>query len=124
MHQFDTIAERIVDVATLITVQRLIPDGFDACSRQMRDRVMEVIDQKCRVCLARRCERTFDAQMKPDCSILKPATATSRQILRLWNFRKAEGRTIKIARFLLLTFRHCQLNMIESDDLHECADVK
>ncbi|TCU10013.1 hypothetical protein EV132_1224 [Rhizobium sullae] len=69
------------------------------------------------MCLSRRTEFCFDAEMDFDTLSLKPTTTFRSQMRWLWNLSQPKQCLVKGASCLFLARWHCDLDVVYSDDV-------
>ena len=116
--QFDPVAERVVDVHPLVTLQRLIVSQKGTARAKSIDQRSEIIHQQRRVRLVRWPEVRVDAQMDLESSVLEPAATTQGEVWWLGDVLDPEKPLVEGHRLVLATCRHRQLHVVDRDDLH------
>jgi hypothetical protein len=112
LHEFDPIAERIINVNAMISFQRLIVPRVVSGAYQHSSESREVFDDKGRMSLSSRSKVRFDANMHLESAPLEPAPSALRQVRRLFSLRYAKYCLIKRTRVCFSTRRHRQLDVI------------
>lgn len=118
LHQLDPVAEGIIDIDPVIAGQRLVPPGGNAAFGELCNKAGEIIDQECRMRLARGPEVRFDAEMDPDRAAFEPAAAPLLEIVRFLHLGEAEEVAIEAARLIFAAGRHGELDVVELKQRH------
>lgn len=95
LHQFDAVAEGIVDEAPVIFFQRLVLGNRIACRFQCTDQGDKAVCQQGGVGLSRRGKILLDTKMDAHAAGFKPASAAPGKRCRLGDFGNAEKAVIK-----------------------------
>lgn len=103
LHQFQPIAERIVDIQPFKTLQWFIRYDPDPGSIKTSRKVGQSINQQGRMRLSSSAKIIFDTEMDAKIIHLKPASATSCQIVRLRHFDQPKRITIEGTRLIFPT---------------------
>ncbi len=118
LQKFDPIAERVIDVAALETLQWLVaPQRVAGLFEAIRG-LGQVIDHEGGVRLAGRRENLFDAEVNLHGAALEPTAATLREVDRLCDFGKPKQAGVECPRVVLAPRRHGKLHVIETQDRH------
>jgi hypothetical protein len=124
LHQFDAVAEWIVDIDVVVACKWLIFVYDVAHAPQPRNKNRQALDKQRRVSLPGRAKVCFDAQVDLQIAPLEPASPALCEVRRFRNLRNFESTLVKLASSGLAPCRHGKLNVLESDYKHECATMQ
>ena len=113
LHQLNAIAEGVVDKNSIVTGKRLILRDNATGGGQFGSHGPHIVNQKCRMGLARRTKISLHAEMNLNPPTAEPATAAPCQMSRLLDLRNAEQTLIKRASLGFPSGRHRQQNVIQ-----------
>src|SRR5215207_2398020 len=106
-------------MGALIAVKRRLGGvGFVSSTLHVRDQCIQIIDEKSRMCFARRTKICFDAEMKLDIPRLEPCTAALRKLRRFGDLDEAQTLNIEEARRIFFAGRHRNLDVINGEYFH------
>ena len=98
--------------------RRLRCVGLITSVLDLRNQGIEVVDNKGGMCLARRAEIRFDAEMELYFPSLEPGAAALCKVRRFGDFGKAQLINIKAARLVFFTSGHSKLDVIDGKYFH------
>jgi hypothetical protein len=124
LQQFQTIAERIVDVAVRIAVQGLTLNHFVPSRPERNDQLGQVCHQESRVSLSRWPKGRINTQVNLDTAALEPHPAARNEMCWLGYLRQAKKLSIEAPGPRLLSRRHGQLNVVNTDYPHPLLHVR
>jgi hypothetical protein len=118
LHQFDPVAERVVNIAAQHAGEFVVPQDCRASLFDPFGEGAKIIDQQGRMGLFSGLEPGFDAKVELDRPSCEPAPAARGERRRFGHFAEPENRSVEPPRGILAAGRHCELDMIETDYLH------
>lgn len=118
LHQFATVAKRVIHISALVTRQRLICDRAATSPLASGYEYCEVLYFKSRVSFPCRPEIGLDAEVNFQISGFEPCAAPFSEVPWLGCFRDSQHAAVKGSRLVFLSGRHRQLHMIETLDIH------
>jgi hypothetical protein len=90
LDEFDAVAEGVIDIAALVSGQRLVLDDRVARLLQPPHQCRQINDQQSRMSLARRAEVLFDTEVDPQSAMLEPTAFPRRETARLGHLGDTE----------------------------------
>lgn len=117
-HQLDPVAERVIDVAPVESVEGLIPVHLGStCSQQLLEG-RQVLDKQRRVRFACWPEVGLDPEVQRHISVREPAPAPNLKMRRLRNPRQSEQPLVELDRGLFASRGHGELDVVDPVDPH------
>jgi hypothetical protein len=114
----DSIAERIVDLTSLASFDRLVCRNFVAGLLCFRHHAGKVVDDESRMRLARRDEIPVDAEMNRQRAVPEPATAARGKLRRLGDFGEPQNVLIKSSGLALAPGRYGDQDVVDGANGH------
>jgi len=113
LQHLQSIPERVIDVDTIETVERLVVVNLEPGSACTTRHPADVVNNERNVCFARRPEVLLDTEMDSDAITLEPCPTPYCQVRRLGNLAQAEEIGVEAPSLDLGTRRHRELNVVD-----------
>lgn len=113
------IAERIRDIESLVPRQILVIEYLTSRFDEVVAELLERLDAYGRVRLPGRAEVVLYAQVKLDRVRSEPDPASHCEGRRFRHFSETEQPAVEVSCDILLAGRHCQVNVMNREELHQ-----
>jgi hypothetical protein len=100
------------------SVKRIIRSNCYACIAKLRNQSIELIDQQRWVSLSRGAKLLLDPEMHLHAARPEPDSAAMHEVRRLRDLRNTQQASIELPRVVLMTCRHRELHVVDSQDGH------
>jgi hypothetical protein len=118
LHQFDAVAERVIDIGATESIKRLIPNDRSARLFAQPDDFIQTFDEQSGMRFPRGPEIRFDAEVDFQSSLLKPDSAAHGEMWRLGLLNQSQDARVERPRRLLFVRRHRQLDVFDGVGFH------